>query len=464
MHDGVTSPGHYLFYVADGAPDLIAFVFPCDTIAGTISGNVQTDTGSLCNASQRISLTDPTHVRFARTAPHAARCRRRHRADRDDGKEVVSGITTDAEGNVYLFGLTDGNMDKTNDGGQGPDDADNEMFVARLAPDGTRTWATEIVLSEGSIFKDAVTDDAHLYAVGRTQGALPGYRNTGWWDAIIVKFRLSDGAIVATDQFGSPGIDGYGNAILDDDGALYVSAQGAPAGGGTGPSGTDKAYLVAKHDAATLANIWRVVEEPEGDVLASAEAWGGLSYAPGAIPGDGKLVAAGWYFAARGADAFVSVYEDLNGATPTRTHALSIAPPGVTADWVMDNAIGPDGSIYVAGYTTGALQGNRAGRGRRLRDEAQPDPARCSPHASGERLAPTWPARSTWAPTARSTSSASPTATSTPTTPTQTSAAATSSPSRWTRTSTCSPRLSSGRLARTAQARRSKTGGCTSAA
>ena len=351
--DGVASEGSYLFHVAGGAPDLVAFVFPCDTIALPISGNPPQTPRALCNASGTLSLSDPAQFRFAEPLPTAVALPAGLAQVGTDGKEVVSGVTADADGNVYLFGLSDGDLD-------GSDGAANQLFVAKVTPGGARAWTTAIPITEGSIFKDATADDEHLYAVGRTLGALPGFQSAGSWDGIIVKLRLADGAVVATDQYGTSGIDGYGNAVLDDAGGLYVSAQGAR----PGTSGTDRDYLVAKHDAATLANVWRVIEPPAGQVLASAEAWGGLTYQPGAAPGDGRLVAGGWYFAAGGADAFVAVYDRLSEPTPCRAAFRAIATGGgPTADWVLDNGVGPDGSVYVVGYTTGALDGVHRGDG-----------------------------------------------------------------------------------------------------
>jgi hypothetical protein len=39
---------------------------------------------------------------------------------------------------------------------------------------------------------------------------LPGFTNAGRWDGILLKLNLSDGQIVATNQWGNAGIDGYG--------------------------------------------------------------------------------------------------------------------------------------------------------------------------------------------------------------------------------------------------------------
>ena len=106
---------------------------------------------------------------------------------------------------------------------------------------------------------------------------------------------------------------------------------------------------------------------PNGTVIASAEAWGGLSYAPGAAPGQGRLVAGGWFMGSGNggisAQAFLEVWTDLHLAAPTRAASAVIASAGVQADWVMDNVVDSAGNIYAVGYTSGGLQGAARGQG-----------------------------------------------------------------------------------------------------
>lgn len=353
--DGVATEGHYLFYVGDDAPDLVAFVFPCDAFAPTISGRPPADRSALCNDSRRLDLDNPAQFWFARPRSREIAIPAAHQMG-SAGKEVVGGVAVDEAGNRYLYGLSDGPL------GDRRQPVENAVFVTSVAPDGTERWTTTVELANGSMLKDAAVDGEHLYAVGRTLGALPGFENGGSWDGIILKLRLEDGALVASDQFGSPGIDGYGNAALDGKGHLFVSAQGAPTATG-GPGGTDRDYLVAKHRTVDLQNVWRVVEPPDDDVLASAEAWGGLTFVPADGERPARLIAAGWFFAAAGADAFVSVYEGLDATQPRRVAYRTIRAPGSSADWVLDNVVDEDGNIYVAGFTTGALPGGAGMQG-----------------------------------------------------------------------------------------------------
>lgn len=351
--DGCQTEGWYLFYTANAQADLIAFIFPCWDISPSVSGNPPNNPNPICNADSSLSLTNPHQFRYAEPIERAPVLPAGIAQFGSEGKEIVSGITVDTEGYVYLYGCTDGNLD-------GGADAPNELFVAKLHPNGNPVWVTELPLSEGSILKDATTDSTYLYACGRTLGALPGFSNAGRWDGIILKLSLSDGQIVATDQWGNAGIDGYGNIALDDAGNFFVSAQGSPPGAG----GTDDVYLVAKHRCSDLGNVWRELNATVGTgFAASAEAWGGLTYEPGPAPGQGRLVVAGWYFSNLGADAFVSVYENLAAAQPTRPHSLVLAAPGPRADWVLDNAVDAQGNIYVGGFTTGNIGATPQGEG-----------------------------------------------------------------------------------------------------
>lgn len=359
LSEGCKTDGYYLFHTASSSPDLVAFVFRCDDLPGTAGGNQPQTSKALCNASETLSLADPNQFRFATPVSTTVALAGQVQFG-TPGKEVVGGIAVDAAGNQYVVGLTDGSFTS----GAA---ADNRVFVARINADGSRGWTQELPLPNGSLLFDATTDAEHVYAVGRTLGALPGRTNAGRWDAIILKIRLQDGVLVASSQWGNAGLDGYGNVVLDDAGHLYVSGAGSAA---DSDGGTDPFHVVAKYRAADLSNVWRQVVSPEypnGQVIASAEAWGGLSYAPGAQPGQGRLVAGGWFMGTGGgginAQAFLEVWADLHQATPRRVASTVIVSNGVQADWVLDNAVDAAGNIYAVGYTSGALQGTARGQG-----------------------------------------------------------------------------------------------------
>jgi hypothetical protein len=354
LADGCKTEGWYLFYTANNNIDLIAFIFPCWSIEPAVSGNPPNNPNPICNGDSILRLNNPNHFQFAQpisTQPAVAPAIKQFGSA---GKEIVGGMTTDAQGYMYLFGLTDGNLD-------GLADAENEIFISKIAPNGTTVWITELAMKEGTFIKAGTTDSQYIYIAGRTLGNLPGFTNAGRWDGILLKLKLSDGQIVAMNQWGNEGIDGYGNITQDDAGNIFVSAQGSPAG----PATTDPDYLVAKHRKSDLSNVWRVIEPTTATGFsASAEAWGGLTYAAGTTPGNGRLIVAGWYIANAGANAFASVYENLNATTPTRPHSITIASPGgIRADWILDNVVDKQGNIYFGGFTTGNFQGTHLGEG-----------------------------------------------------------------------------------------------------
>ena len=351
--DGVATEGHYLFYTAGAEPDLVAFVWPCDVIGLPVSGNPPQNGTVLCNASRRLSLSDGVNVRYAQPFPTAPAAPGALAQVGTAGEEIVGGVAADAAGNVYVVGASGGTV-----GGTLPD-AENTAFVAQVRPDGSRGWTYELPVTNGTLLFDAAADDAFLYVAGRTLGALPGFQNAGRWDGILLKLDLATGALVDSDQYGTPNLDGYGNVVLDGEGGLYVSGAGHQ---GT-TQGTDPDYLVAKHATATLDNLWRVIEAPasDGPVFVS-EAWGGLSVVPATASRPARLLAGGWYMTRGGSAGFLSLYEGLDG-TPTRVAAATLDSGGTEADWVLDNAVGPDGSLYAAGYTTGDLAGAHQGDG-----------------------------------------------------------------------------------------------------
>lgn len=351
--EGCQTTGWYLFYTANNNIDLIAFIFPCWDIEPAVSGNPPNNPNPYCNADSTLSLTNPNHFKYAQPISITPSIPQAIAQYGSTGKEVVGGMTMDNIGNIYLFGCTDGNLD-------GLTDASNEIFVAKISPAGDQIWVSELAIGEGTILKAGICDDQFIYVAGRTLGNLPGFTNAGRWDGILLKLNLSDGQIVATNQWGNPGIDGYGNITQDDAGNIFVSAQGSPTGSAT----TDDVYLVAKHQKSNLQNVWRTLNTPNATgFVASAEAWGGLTYVPTTTPGVGRLVAGGWYFSNLGANAFVSVYENLHTNSPTRPHSIIINTPGVRADWALDNKVDNQGNIYVAGFTSGNLQGTHQGEG-----------------------------------------------------------------------------------------------------
>jgi pimeloyl-ACP methyl ester carboxylesterase len=352
--NGCQTTGWYLFSIKEATPDLIAFIFPCNDLEPSVSGNPPNNLLALCNEDKLLSLTDPVQFIYAKEKSENVSIENSILQFGGKGKEIVGGMTVDKDGNIYLMGLTDSNLDNKTD-------AENEIFISKIDTLGNVKWVTELAMKEGTFLKDGVCDDDYIYVCGRTLGNLPGFTNAGKWDGLILKLNLIDGSIIAMNQWGNQAIDGYGSIVLDDDGNLFVSAQGSPEGVTT----PDDSYLVAKHRTSDLGNVWRVIEPTTAPGFsASAEAWGGLTYVKGIQAGNGRLIAAGWYIAQAGANAFISIYENLNALKPTRPHSITLnSPQGATADWILDNVVDSQGNLYFGGFTTGNFGSQPKGEG-----------------------------------------------------------------------------------------------------
>lgn len=350
---GCRTEGWFLFHIAAAQPDLVAFVHRCNAIAPAVSGNPPANLNPLCNASTVLSLDDPVQFRWARAVGDSATRPEGVLQFGGPGKDLLGGVTRDGDGNLYFVGNTDSVLD-------GRTSAPNSIFVMSTSPDGHRRWVYQLPMEEGTTLKGVTTDDEFVYACGRTLGELPGFRSAGRWDGILLKLRRSDGTLVASQQWGNAGIDGYGSCILDDSGHLFLSGQGSAAG----PATTDDLYLVAKHRKSDLQPVWVALPRPPvGGFVASSEAWGRLAYRPGTTPGAGRLAVSGWYMGPGGAEAFLAIFEDLDQAQPRVAHSLVLGSQPNQAEWILGAVFDSRGRIHVAGYTTGDIGGPQAGEG-----------------------------------------------------------------------------------------------------
>ncbi len=350
VDEGVATEGYFLFYIGGVKPDLIAFIYPCDFVVPPISGNPPKNPDYLCNLDGLLDLNNTDQFIYAKSVNTVPVLDMPQNQFGTAANDLVHGSVTDRKGNIYFYGSGYGNL-------TGPSTESNELFIIKTDSAGNRIWINELEVFDGALIFDAVVDHRFLYAAGRTFGAIPGFTSAGQWDAILLKLDIETGELVDSDQWGNRKLDGYGNITLDDAGHLYLSGAGSP----EDATSTDAAHLLAKHDAATLENIWRVFDVPGANPVFVSEAWGGITYVPSNTRGDGQIIIAGWYMSAGGADSFISVYDELETSSPNRRYTTTLKSAGQEADWILDNTVDSQGNIYVAGYTTGNLgisQGN----------------------------------------------------------------------------------------------------------
>jgi hypothetical protein len=107
-----------------------------------------------------------------------------------DALDAARGVAVDAEGSVYVTGVTGFPSGPGLDGQAHRGDYD--IFLTRFAPDGRKIY-TRQVGTEARDWADGIAVDpaGNVYLAGATEGAM-GDRNFGLWDAVLIKYG-SDG-------------------------------------------------------------------------------------------------------------------------------------------------------------------------------------------------------------------------------------------------------------------------------
>ena len=251
--------------------------------------------------------------------------------------EWGKGVATDADGNVYLVGYTDGPL-----GGASKGLAD--VFMIKFDRNGRILWKRHMGTSLRDEASAVVADaDGNVYLAGQTSGALAG-PNRGSYDTFIVKFD-GGGRILWKRQLGTKAFDTVTGIATDTSGNVYVVGRTDGALGGASAGGTDA--FVIKFGST-------------GDVLWKRQL-GTAAYdaAHGTATGaDGSVYIVGQTFGALGGsslgnvDGFV-IHLDADGITVGSDQlgtALFDGANGVATD--------TDGNVFVVGGSNGALATN----------------------------------------------------------------------------------------------------------
>jgi hypothetical protein len=164
------------------------------------------------------------------------------------GKTTVAlSIATDASGNIYVAGYTNGGLDGNTLTGT------NDFFLTKYSSDGTRLYTKQHGVASAITMAYSVATDAsgNVYITGYTMDGLDGNTQTGIRDFFVTQYN-SGGTRLYTRQLGAAGASARGSSVATDpSGNVYVAGStGGGLGGNTQTGGTDA--FVAKYSGGVL--------------------------------------------------------------------------------------------------------------------------------------------------------------------------------------------------------------------
>ena len=252
-----------------------------------------------------------------------------------------SGVSTASDGSIYITGYTQGDLDGETNAGS------NDAFLTKYSSDGTLTWTKLLGTSSTEIgYGVATASDGSVYASGYTRGDLDGETNAGSRDAFLKKYS-SDGTLTWTKLLGTSTVDQSRGVAVANDGSVYSSGWTRGDLDGETNAGSYDAFLTKYGSDGT--KIWTKLLGTSSNLdlsYAVATASDGSVYTTGRTYGD-----LGGETNAGSSDAFLTKYS--SDGTLVWTKLIG----GAGGDLSYGVATASDGSIFIAGYTDGDLDG-----------------------------------------------------------------------------------------------------------
>ena len=256
------------------------------------------------------------------------------------------GLALDPSGGVVVTGASTADLTTSSVA-----NGNNDSFVARYDANGNQTWIKQIqTLATNQSNAVSVDASGNIYIGGSVSGGVVGAGQTsqGNGDAFLAKYD-STGKLLAENQFGTSGADSVSATATGPDGSLYVaSVQNGDAILSKYAGGDITAPPTWTQDLGSLA---------AGGAIGGLTVSGSNVYVSGSTS-NANLTAGGSASVAApasgGIDAFVFSATD-NGASVSPNTVTYIGTSGTDTAGAV--TVGSDGTIYVAGSTTGTFAG-----------------------------------------------------------------------------------------------------------
>lgn len=218
-------------------------------------------------------------------------------------EDACTGLAIDTAGNVYLFGFTDGDLFATN---PDPTKTGPDIYVIKVNPQGEVVWSKQMGTEElDQVWAGGVDAQGNVILVGETYASWFARKDdTADYEPILLKLR-SDGELLWGKQFSRRGFEGR-QLYLDTQGNFYLVGRSTSRdisllGGSEGDSGNG--FLAKFSPEGNL--LWsRVMGTPEYDRATTLGVGGDTLYVMGAAD-IGET-------AAEGCDVFLARY-DIHG-------------------------------------------------------------------------------------------------------------------------------------------------------
>ncbi|ELS31399.1 MULTISPECIES: SBBP repeat-containing protein [Pseudanabaena] len=259
------------------------------------------------------------------------------------------GVAVDKNSNPYITGRTLGSLGGVNQGG--PD-----AWVAKYSLTGQQLWVKQLgTTNYDESWGVGVDGTGNVYLAGGTNGTLAGV-NSGYTDAWIAKYD-GNGNRVWVRQLGTSSNEDARNIVVDQQGNSYVVGITNGALGGSNTNGFPDAWL-AKYDTngsklwtRQLGTAWQedglgISLDNTGNVYITGDTYNALGSTAGLAGTNAGLN-----------DAFVAKYD--NSGNIQWVKQIGTSAEDISQDVVVDSA----GNIYIAGRTTGSLEGTQRGLG-----------------------------------------------------------------------------------------------------
>jgi Beta-propeller repeat len=213
------------------------------------------------------------------------------------GTDDARGVTTGADGSVYVTGYTTGNLNgQSNSGGR-------DAFITKFNPDGTKGW-TKLLGTSADDSANAITTgaDGSIYVTGYTNGNLEGQVNRADGGSFVTKFN-TDGTKNWTKLLGTSGNYSASAMASGKDGAIYVSGYISGSPDGQTNIGHSDAFTIKVNPDGTMSGTTLLGSTADSGANAMAAGKDGSIYVAGQTNGslDGKTNGGS-------SDAFIAKY------------------------------------------------------------------------------------------------------------------------------------------------------------